>query len=76
MMQNDKLLPCPFCGGEMEIINVKLSPLLVRNFIYKCKNQCIESIHSFNTEAEAIKASNTRRSMYQYQEGKMIKEER
>jgi hypothetical protein len=62
-MQNDKLLPCPFCGGEMELVNVEHSPLLLGNCVFKCKKGCIESVHSFNTEEEAINACNTRKPM-------------
>lgn len=55
-----ELKKCPFCGGEMEILNVSESPLYVHDYIFGCKNHCIHSVRSFMTEDEAIKACNKR----------------
>lgn len=55
-----ELKKCPFCGGEMEILNVSESPLYVHDYIFDCKNHCIHSVRSFMTEDEAIKACNKR----------------
>lgn len=60
----EPLLRCPFCGGEMEIIHIgPLSPLLKDEYHFACKNMCITSRKSYETEIEAIKACNSRKPM-------------
>lgn len=60
----EPLLRCPFCGGEMEIIHIgPLSPLLKDEYHFACKNMCITSRKSYETEIEAIKSCNTRKPM-------------
>lgn len=48
----DKLKPCPFCGGEAEIA-------YSRNYYVWC-DKCETRGDWYSTEAEAIKAWNTR----------------
>lgn len=54
-MSEIKLLPCPFCGGEAEILGDKT------HWIY-CPNCCSET-KSFKTKKEAIERWNTRKPM-------------
>ena len=62
-MQNDKLLPCPFCGGEAQ-------PTFLCNGRYnqiKCKTpKCIMNVDLpafYRSKEEAIKYWNTRKPM-------------
>lgn len=52
---SDKLLPCPFCGGEAKWSNA------LHNYI-ECKECGFETIW-YDTEAEAITIWNTRKPM-------------
>lgn len=54
-MQNDKLLPCPFCGGEAEWGTV------LKTWI-ECKNCGFETPYSQDTE-ETERLWNTRKPM-------------
>lgn len=47
-----ELKPCPFCGGEAELYSGGIKYVL-------CK-ECLATSNDFKTEAEAIKAWNTR----------------
>lgn len=60
-MKEIKLQPCPFCGGEMRIINVRKSPLYFSNYIFACENRCISSSRSYPRKEDAMKACNTRK---------------
>lgn len=53
----DKLLPCPFCGGEAELVGDIYHWVL-------CKG-CQGGSHAFKTVEEAITAWNTRNPMEQ-----------
>ena len=57
-MENKDLLPCPFCGGEAEIIN----PWFDKNKILLNHDEgCIVNVAVFfKTKEEAIAAWNTR----------------
>ena len=50
-----KLLPCPFCGGEAELVGDNYHWVL-------CKG-CLGGSHAFETAEDAIKAWNTRKPM-------------
>ena len=52
-MNNKELLPCPFCGGEAESID------LFPHFFVKCKN-CATSTGFHSNISNAIKDWNTR----------------
>jgi len=58
-----KLLPCPFCGGKGVLAKTSCSYQDVFSvnccFVY---GRCRASIGNYETEDEAIKAWNTRRS--------------
>ena len=54
---NNKLAPCPFCGGDANSYGV--SSGLQQEYYIHCKN-CSSSSKWCATEAEAIKAWNTR----------------
>lgn len=52
-MSETKLLPCPFCGGEAELVGDNYHWVL-------CKG-CKGGSHAFKTVEEAINAWNTRK---------------
>lgn len=64
----DKLLPCPFCGGEIEYLRADHKNLTLRShqFIcYNCNTQTFKKvigryISAIDTEKEAITAWNKR----------------
>ena len=69
-MQNDKLLPCPFCGGEAEttfICDGRYNQI-------KCKTpKCIMNVDLpalYGSKEEAIEKWNTRKPMEQLEEQK------
>ena len=55
MSNTMKLLPCPFCGGEAELI---INPFYQRKAV-KCK-KCYASIGMFDSAEQAIEAWNRR----------------
>ena len=61
-MSDEKLLPCPFCGGEAELMRF---PKCDRKYVVICENkQCMASVGNYSyTKEEAIKAWNTRKPM-------------
>ena len=52
----DEVKPCPFCGGEALLINMKYS----KKIFVKCKDHCCEQDLIYKTEEEAIEAWNRR----------------
>mgnify|MGYP003301546243 CR=1 FL=1 len=62
-MQNDKLLPCPFCGYEAK--SVKAHGIFEKPYVVVCENEkCRASVGMFSaTKEEAIKHWNTRKPM-------------
>ena len=55
-MENNRLKPCPFCGGEACIY----APGPIEHHV-ACRNpECYAESHGWSTEAEAIEAWNTR----------------
>ena len=58
-MQNDKLLPCPFCGGEAEFCK---GDWIGKEYWVKC-TKCICKTSLSNNYNEPIKAWNTRKPM-------------
>lgn len=56
------LKPCPFCGGEAEILKY---PRCERKYVVVCKNNlCNASIGQYSTSKEnAVRAWNTRKPM-------------
>ncbi len=54
-MTEQKLLPCPFCGGEAEAIQVYATEWYV-----ECTKCPCTMIGGYYTEEEAIEAWNTR----------------
>ena len=63
-MKENKLKPCPFCGGEGQILYDDISDEQVTfaglAFEIKCKS-CYAKIQRPNTRKEAIQAWNRRR---------------
>ena len=55
MESTDKLLPCPFCGGEAHTYRT-----MAQRYCAICNNLFCASVGPFDTEAEAITAWNTR----------------
>lgn len=53
---NDKLKPCPFCGGE----KVRFAYLGTTESHAICCENCGAESNEFDTEEEAIEAWNTR----------------
>lgn len=54
MMMNEKLKPCPFCGGEAEVVRISSNSFFVR-----CK-ECTTFRPISESEEEAIKLWNER----------------
>ena len=54
-----ELKPCPFCGGNIEIISTYSDDLLNQYWYFFCTNCLIEST-LYDTEKEAINACNRR----------------
>lgn len=63
-MQNDRLLPCPFCGGDKVGIwhNRSVSPLIKGSHEVHCYD-CHFGLKQEKTEEDAIKHWNTRKPM-------------
>lgn len=59
-MNNTELKPCPFCGGEAEMLKY---PRCERKYVVVCKNNlCNASIGQYSTSKEnALRAWNTRK---------------
>ena len=58
-MTTNKLKPCPFCGGEAEIIEVKDNP--PETIAIQCKSGCGVSVHhKWMEENVLVEAWNTR----------------
>ena len=54
--ENSMLKPCPFCGGEAEIINVgRCIGEYYDHISIQCKNGCVIQCESKQTEEEAPK---------------------
>ena len=51
----DRIIPCPYCGGRAEVIQVEKYEYYVR-----CKNACVEQCKLYPTPGEAIKKWNRR----------------
>ena len=63
-MENEKLKPCPFCGGEAEINRVNKSTVLPQYKVYYCYcKQCGCATGACATEKLAAVAWNTRKSV-------------
>lgn len=67
MQVNDKLKPCPFCGGEAEVWSHHYKEEDITLWQVRCKRdfcgeKCYmnDSFVTFGTEEEAIEAWNTR----------------
>ena len=58
----DELKPCPFCGGEAELITLRdgLGQICECWVAHTCANGMSVETNSYDTEAEAISAWNTR----------------
>ena len=52
-MKNKELLPCPFCGGEAEMVSTNYGRFI------RCE-MCKAMVKAYDTNEEAIKAWNTR----------------
>ena len=61
-MSEIKLKPCPFCGGEAQVMRF---PRCDRKYVVICGNElCYASIGNYSvTKEEAIQAWNTRKPM-------------
>ena len=71
---SDRLLSCPFCGGEAEICDGCIEEFLkTEHMKYVQCNYCKASTKLYFTEKEAIKAWNTRKPMERIME--RLKEE-
>lgn len=55
-----ELLPCPFCGGEAEIVDVDPTPHYVKEGHWVICKECKASAHVFENRDKAIEAWNTR----------------
>lgn len=51
-----KLKPCPFCGGEAELVDCEVNP----RWFVKCPKRCCEQSKLYMSKASAIKAWNKR----------------
>ena len=62
-MSDKRLIPCPFCGGELKIIN--WHTVLGKDFGMSCKDcgMIFRSGRTTLTEKEAIEICNTRKPM-------------
>lgn len=59
--KNNKLLPCPFCGGEAEIGHYISNTTEKHKYYVGCsEDECCEIDKTFNTEEEAVNAWNRR----------------
>lgn len=59
---SDRLLSCPFCGGEAGIDSDKIGKGKSLYYAY-CKNDCITQYGYYSSKESAIKAWNTRKPM-------------
>lgn len=58
-MADINLKPCPFCGGEAEIVEQKHREY-ASTFYVRCKGYCIKQ-HDFRDKERAVEAWNTRK---------------
>jgi len=56
--EEDKPLPCPFCGGEAEVVEASRL-VMPRGTFVQCKN-CWAFVAGFKTKTDAIAAWNRR----------------
>lgn len=68
---NKKLLPCPFCGGEI-YSTIEDSPEDWYPHTYGCVNNCYEKTEFQKTKSEAIAAANIRDTGLRDSKGKVI----
>lgn len=62
-MQNDKLLPCPFCGGEVELLTEEVDATR-EAYNFHCDNCDMSTYYDYpNDREDAIKQWNTRKPM-------------
>ena len=59
-MSEIKLLPCPFCGGEAEYVEIR--EIFISRFV-TCKKCGIETKRNFLKRKDAIKSWNKRKPM-------------
>lgn len=59
MNDTEKLLPCPFCGGEAEL-NIKKGFNREIVFVFVGCSNCQSSTRTYSTEAGAVEAWNKR----------------
>lgn len=56
----EKLKPCPFCGGEAELIDIGCPVYGEGRYYVVCKTGCVEQTRMWATKQTAIKRWNRR----------------